>query len=63
MDKLEYKVTFRSDVDEAKKKAIIAKIQSQLGPYIANGTIEASSEAIEVKKVDVGEFYPIYAGA
>jgi hypothetical protein len=63
MKKYQYTVVFLSDVDKAKKDAIILKIQSQLGPYVANDTITASSNAIEVKEVDVGETYPIYEGA
>lgn len=60
MEKLEYHVKFRSEVNETKKQAIIQKLQQQLGPYVADGTIEAESDAIEVKKVDVGEFFPLY---
>lgn len=60
MEKLEYHVKFRSEPDETKKQQIINKLQSQLGPYVADGTIEAESDAIEIKKVDVGEVFPLY---
>lgn len=60
MKKLEYHIIFRSEVDQAKKEAIIRKIQEQLGPYVANNVITAESNAIEVKEVDVGEVFPIY---
>lgn len=60
MKKYEYHVTFRSEVNDTKKQAIIKKLQAELGPYVADGTIEAESDAVEVKTVDVGETYPLY---
>jgi len=58
-EKLEYRVKFRSEVDETKKQAIITKLQQQLGPYVQNGTITAESDAIEVVKVFVGETHAL----
>lgn len=59
MKKLQYIITFFSEPNETKKQAILTKIQTELAPYVVNGTIEAASNAIEIKEIDVGEFHPI----
>lgn len=60
MRKYEYHVIFRSELDDAKKQQIINKLQAQLGPFVADGTIEATTTAIEIRVVDVGELHPLY---
>jgi len=62
MKKYRYTVVFCSDIDEAKKAAIVKKVQDSLKPYLADGTITATSDAIHVDIVDVGEAYPISTG-
>jgi hypothetical protein len=59
MEKYLYTVKFMSAKDDAKKNAIIAKLQQQIGPYVVDGTIQATSDAIHVDVVDVGEIYPL----
>jgi len=59
MQKYRYTVVFLSAKDDAKKNAIIQKIQNALKPSLIDGTIEATSDAIHVDAVDVGETYSI----
>lgn len=58
MKKYEYTIKFRSEYNDTKKQAILTKLQETFGPYVQNGTIEATSDAIHVDAVDVGETYP-----
>jgi len=57
--KYRYTVMFFSDLDETKKDAVVKKIQDTLKPHVADGTIQATSDAIHVDIIDVGETYPI----
>ncbi len=59
LDKYNYVVSFSSAKDEAKKTEIIAKIREILKPYLVDGTIQATTEAIRVDVISVGETYPI----
>jgi hypothetical protein len=59
MQKYRYTVTFMSAKDDVKKNAIVLKIQNALKPSVVDGTIEATSDAVHVDAVDVGETYPI----
>lgn len=61
MKKYQYTVKFFSELNDTKKAAVVKKIQDTLKPYVADGTIEATSDAIHVDTIDVGETYPIYA--
>jgi hypothetical protein len=63
MLKNRYTVTFCSEKNDTLKAAIVKKIQDALKPSIVDGTITATSDAIHVDVVDVGETYPIYEGA
>ena len=60
MKKYRYTVTFLSELNDVKKSAVVKKIQDTLKPYVVDGTIEATSDAIHVDIVDVGEIFPIY---
>jgi len=57
--KYQYIITFLSAKDDTKKTAIVQKIQTTMKPYVADGTIEATMEAIQVVTVEVGEKYPL----
>jgi len=61
MQKYQYTITFLSAKDDDKKVVIVKKIQDNLKPYVADGTIEASVNAIQVVTVEVGENYPLAA--
>lgn len=61
-DKYQYTVVFTSAKDEAKKDAVIKKIQDTLDPYIIDGTIQAAADAIHVDSFTVSETYPIHKG-
>jgi len=60
MQKYMYTIKFLSEKNDTKKAAIVKKIQDNLKSYVVDGTIEATSDAIHVDIVDVGETYPIY---
>lgn len=62
MEMYEYTVKFRSEKNDTKKETIVRKLQETLGPYIVADTIEAESDAVQVRVVDVGETYPLYEG-
>ena len=58
-DKYVYVVQFTSAKDDTKKAAIIAKIKETLKPYLTDGTIQATTDAIRINVVSEGESYSI----
>lgn len=59
MKKYRYTVAFCSDLDDTKKAIIVQKLRDTLKTYLQNGTITATSDAIHVDAVDIGETYSI----